>query len=109
MTGRPEDSPSQRRSKTKPSSGRSRDSNAVGAAAPDAAEDAKFTVLLVVCMNEINLIKAVRDITGLGRLESTEVVRKLPVVLADEVSWDRAIEIQTIIREAGGMAEVRAY
>lgn len=100
--GRPKRAPKRRLSKTKPSSG-------VGAATPDTAENSTFSVLVFACYNPINLTKAVREVTGLGLAESTALVRNLPAILADDVSWDRATELAAFIRRCGGLAEVRPY
>ena len=81
-----------------------------GAAAGGAAEEEKteFDVELTnVGDNKIKVIKAVREITGLGLKEAKEVVDGAPKVLKEGVSKDDAEAIKAKLTEAGAEVEVK--
>ena len=80
---------------------------APGAAAGAAAEEqSEFTVSLdsFDAAKKINVIKAVREITGLGLGESKALVEGAPKVLKEGVSKADADEIIKKVEEAGGKA-----
>ena len=81
-----------------------------GAAAGGAAEEEKteFDVELTnVGDNKIKVIKAVREITGLGLKEAKEVVDGAPKVLKEGVSKEDAEAIKTKLTAAGAEVEVK--
>ena len=85
---------------------------AVAAAAPVAAaaaeEQTEFDVVLkAVGPNKIQVIKAVREITGLGLKEAKEVVDSAPKAVKEAVSKDDAEAIKTKLVEAGAEVEVK--
>ena len=90
---------------------------AVGAAAPagaPAAEEAaaeeqtEFNVTLVSFGDsKINVIKAVREITGLGLKEAKELVEGAPKVVKEGVSKEEAANIKKKLEEAGATVEVK--
>ena len=82
------------------------------AAAPAAAaaeeEKAEFDVVLkAVGGNKIAVIKAVREITGLGLKEAKEVVDNAPKAIKEGVSKDDAEAMKAKLTEAGAEVEVK--
>lgn len=75
-------------------------------AAPAAEEQTEFTVTLdsFDAAKKINVIKAVREITGLGLGESKALVEGAPKTLKEGVSKADADSIIAKITEAGGKA-----
>ena len=77
-----------------------------GAAAADAKTD--FDVVLVDAgSSKIGVIKAVREITGLGLKEAKEVVDNAPKAIKEGVSKDDAEALKTKLTEAGAEVEVK--
>ena len=77
-----------------------------GAAAADAKTD--FDVVLVDAgSSKINVIKAVREITGLGLKEAKEVVDNAPKAIKEGVSKDDAEAMKAKLTEAGAEVEVK--
>lgn len=80
------------------------------AAAPaEAAEEqTEFDVILTgIGEKKVNVIKAVREITGLGLKESKAVVDEAPGPIKEKVSKEEAESIKSKIEEAGGTAEIK--
>ncbi|NLJ31452.1 MAG: 50S ribosomal protein L7/L12 [Clostridiales bacterium] len=81
---------------------------APAAAAAPAEEKTEFDVILkAVGPNKIQVIKAVREITGLGLKEAKEVVDGAPKAVKEAVSKDDAESIKTKLTEAGAEVEVK--
>ena len=82
---------------------------AAGAAAGAAAEEkTEFTVVLsAVGDKKINVIKAVREITGLGLKEAKELVDGAPKAVKEKVSADDAEAAKAKLEEAGATVEVK--
>ena len=81
---------------------------AAGAAAPAAEEKTEFDVVLAEIGSEkIKVIKAVREITGLGLAEAKAVVESAPKALKEGVSKDEAEELKKKLEEAGAKAEIK--
>ena len=82
------------------------------AAAPVAAEEAKESTEFKVTLKEapvdkkIGVIKAVREITGLGLKEAKELVEGAPKVLKESAGKAEADEITKKISDAGGKVEL---
>ena len=77
-----------------------------GAAAAEAKTD--FDVVLVEAgSSKINVIKVVREITGLGLKEAKEVVDNAPKAVKEGVSKDDADAISKKLTEAGAEVEVK--
>lgn len=77
-----------------------------GAAAADAKTD--FDVVLVDAgSSKIGVIKAVREITGLGLKEAKEVVDNAPKAIKEGVSKDDAEAMKAKLTEAGAEVEVK--
>ena len=80
-----------------------------GAAAPAAEEKTEFDVVLASfdAAAKIKVIKAVREITGLGLAEAKAAVEGAPKTLKEAVSKDEAEELKKKIEEAGGKVELK--
>ena len=79
-----------------------------GAAAPAAEEKTEFTVMLLEAgANKVSVIKAVREITGLGLKEAKDLVDGAPKAVKEGVSKADAEAIAKQITEAGGTAEIK--
>ena len=77
------------------------------AAAP-VEEKTEFDVVLVDAgASKLNVIKVVREITGLGLKEAKELVESAPKTLKEAVSKDMANDIAKQLTEAGAKAEVK--
>ena len=75
-----------------------------------AAEEEKTefdVVLKAVGGNKIAVIKAVREITGLGLKEAKEVVDNAPKAIKEGVSKDDAEAMKAKLTEAGAEVEVK--
>ena len=80
---------------------------AAGGAAPAAEEKSSFNVVLKdVGANKIQVIKAVRDVTGLGLKEAKDLVDGAPKTVKEGVSKDEAEEIKAKFTEAGAVVEL---
>jgi large subunit ribosomal protein L7/L12 len=78
------------------------------AAGPAAEEKTEFNVILADGgANKINVIKAVREVTGLGLKEAKDLVDGAPKPIKEAVSKDDAEAIKKKIEEAGGKVEVK--
>jgi len=81
---------------------------AAGAAAPAAAEQTEFTVVLAKAGDsKVNVIKAVRAITGLGLKEAKDLVDGAPKAVKEGVSKADADAIAKQLIEAGATVEVK--
>jgi large subunit ribosomal protein L7/L12 len=86
---------------------------AVAAAAPAAAaaateEQTEFNVVMTkIGDNKINVIKAIRTITGLGLKEAKDLVEAAPTNVKDGVTKAQAAEIKKQLEEAGATVEVK--
>lgn len=76
----------------------------------DEAEEEKdsFTVHLTEAgQAKIQVIKAVREITGKGLKEAKDIVDAAPVDVAEGVKKEEAEEMKTKIEDAGGVVELK--
>ncbi|GAA0204510.1 50S ribosomal protein L7/L12 [Selenomonas dianae] len=83
---------------------------AVGGAAPAAAEEEKteFTVVLAAAGDKkINVIKAVREATGLGLKEAKELVDGAPKPVKENIAKAEAEELKKKLEEAGATVELK--
>ncbi|MFD0961931.1 50S ribosomal protein L7/L12 [Paenibacillus chungangensis] len=81
-----------------------------GAAGGDAgaAAQTEFDVILAGAgASKINVIKVVREITGLGLKEAKEVVDNAPKAIKEKVSQEEADAIKAKLEEAGASVEVK--
>ena len=83
-----------------------------GAAAPAAAaaveEKTEFDVVLTDAgASKLNVIKAVRSITGLGLKEAKDMVEGAPQTVKSGVSKEEAEKVAAELKEAGASVEVK--
>ena len=83
---------------------------AVAAVADDSANagPSEVTVTLTdVGGTKVAVIKAVREITGLGLVEAKGMVDKVPSVIKENIKPEEAEEIKKKLMEAGASVEVK--
>ena len=79
-----------------------------GAAAPAAEEQTEFNVVLAeVGANKVNVIKAVRELTGLGLKEAKDLVDGAPKPVKEGVNKADADAAKKKLEEAGAKVEVK--
>ena len=79
-----------------------------GAAAPAAEEKTEFDVVLKSAgANKINVIKVVKEATGLGMKEAKAMVDEAPKTIKEGVSKDDAEALKTKLTEAGAEVELK--
>ena len=79
-----------------------------GAAAPVAEEQTEFDVMLKEAgAKKIQVIKVVREITGLGLKEAKDLVDGAPQAVKTGVSKDEANTIKTKLEDQGATVEVK--
>jgi len=78
------------------------------AAAAVVEEQTEFNVVMTSFgANKVNVIKAVREITGLGLKEAKDLVEGAPSVVKEAVSKDDAAALKKKLEEAGATVEVK--
>ena len=84
---------------------------AVAAAAADAPvveEQTEFSVILKDGgAKKVNVIKVIREITGLGLKEAKDLVDQAPNTVKEAVSKAEAADLKKKLEEAGGTVEVK--
>ncbi len=81
---------------------------AAGGAAEAAEEKTEFDVVLTdFGAKKINVIKAVRAITGLGLKEAKELVENAPSPIREGASKEEADEAKAQLEEAGAQVELK--
>src|SRR5437588_12985511 len=81
---------------------------ASAAAAPAAEEQTEFSVILASFgENKVNVIKAVRELTGLGLKEAKDLVDGAPKPVKEGVSKADAEAAKKKLEEAGAKVEVK--
>ena len=81
---------------------------AAGPAAAAAEEQTEFTVMLnSFGENKVNVIKAVREITGLGLKEAKDLVDGAPKPVKEGVNKADAEAAKKKLEEAGAKAEIK--
>ena len=81
---------------------------APAAAAPAAEEKTEFDVVLKSAgANKINVIKVVKEITGLGLKEAKALVDEAPKTIKEGASKDDAESIKAKLTEAGAEVELK--
>lgn len=81
---------------------------APAAAAEVAEEKTEFNVIMTkIGDNKINVIKAVRAITGLGLKEAKDLVESAPAAVKEGVNKALAADIKKQLEEAGAAVEVK--
>src|SRR5512136_946828 len=81
---------------------------AAGAEAAPAEEKSEFDVILTGFGDKkIQVIKVVRELTGLGLKEAKDLVEGVPKPVKEGVSKDDAAAMKKKLEEAGGKADVK--
>jgi large subunit ribosomal protein L7/L12 len=85
----------------------------VAAAGPAAAaavveEKTEFTVVLsAIGEKKVEVIKAVREITGLGLKEAKDLVESAPATIKDGVNKDESAKMKKKLEEAGAKVDIK--
>ena len=81
---------------------------AAGGGEAAAEEKTEFNVIMTkVGDNKINVIKAIRTITGLGLKEAKDLVESAPAAVKEGVNKAVAADIKKQLEEAGAAVEVK--
>lgn len=81
---------------------------AAGAVAEAAEEQSEFDVILASAgAQKIKVIKAVREVTGLGLKEAKALVDEAPKAVKEGVSKEEAEELKAKLEEVGASVEVK--
>jgi len=80
-----------------------------GAAAAAVEEKTEFTVVLTAVdpAKKVNVIKVVREITGLGLKEAKDLVEGAPQTVKDGVNKADSAALKAKIEEAGGKVDIK--
>lgn len=79
-----------------------------GAAAAAVEEQSEFDVILSNAgASKINVIKVVREITGLGLKEAKALVDGAPAPIKEKVSKEEAEQVKAKLEEAGANIEIK--
>ena len=79
-----------------------------GAAAPAAEEKTEFDVILAnFGAKKLDVIKVVREITGLGLKDAKDMVEGAPKPVKEGVSKEEAEKIKAALTEAGATVEIK--
>jgi large subunit ribosomal protein L7/L12 len=81
---------------------------AAGGGAAEVEEQTEFDVILMSAgASKINVIKVVRELTGLGLKEAKEVVDNAPKAIKEKVAKEEAEAVKAKLEEAGAAVEVK--
>lgn len=81
---------------------------AAGAGAEAEAEQTEFDVVLNEAgQAKIKVVKAVREITGLGLKDAKDMVDNAPKAIKEGLSKEDAEEVKTKLEEAGAAVEIK--
>jgi large subunit ribosomal protein L7/L12 len=80
-----------------------------GAAAPAVEEKTEFTVVLTSFGGDkkVQVIKAIRSITGLGLKEAKDLVEGVPAIVKEAIPKAEAEKLKKELEDAGGAAEIK--
>ena len=79
-----------------------------GAAAPAAEEKTEFDVILKAAgASKLNVIKVVRELTGLGLKDAKDLVEGAPKAIKEGVTKDEAEAVKKQLEEAGASVELK--
>lgn len=79
-----------------------------GAVAAEVEEQTEFDVILASAgAKKINVIKVVRELTGLGLKEAKELVDGAPATVKEQVAKEEAEAIKAKLEEAGAVVEMK--
>jgi large subunit ribosomal protein L7/L12 len=80
---------------------------AAGAAASEAVAQTEFTVVLKAAgPNKLNVVKIVKDLTGLGLKEAKDLVDGAPKPVKENIAKDEAEALKAKLTEAGAEVEI---
>ena len=81
---------------------------AAGGEAAGGAEQTEFDVVLKSAgENKMNVIKAVKEITGAALMEAKKMVDGAPATIKEKVSKDEAADIEQKLKDAGAEVEIK--
>ncbi|MFR7638180.1 MAG: 50S ribosomal protein L7/L12 [Allobaculum sp.] len=84
---------------------------AAGPAATDTAANDEPSEVTVTMTNvggtKVQVIKAVRELTGLGLIDAKKLVDAVPAVIKENISPDEAEKIKEKLMEAGATVEIK--
>jgi len=81
---------------------------AAGGAAPAAAEQTEFDVILKSAgAAKLQVVKVVKDLTGLGLKEAKDIVDGAPKEVKEKVSKEEAEKVKAALEEAGAEVELK--
>ena len=81
---------------------------AAGAAAPAAEEKTEFDVVLAeIGAKKLDVIKVIREITGLGLKDAKDLVESAPKTIKEALSKEDAEALKKQIEEAGAKVELK--
>ena len=81
---------------------------AAGAAVAAEAEQTQFDVILTSQgQAKLQIVKAVKEVTGLGLKEAKELVDVIPAKIKEKVSKSEAEQVKAQLEEAGGEVEIK--
>ncbi|WP_322549588.1 50S ribosomal protein L7/L12 [Flavobacterium psychraquaticum] len=79
-----------------------------GGGAEEAAEQSEFTVMLKEAgASKLAVVKAVKELTGLGLKEAKDLVDSAPAAVKEGVSKDEAEGLKKALEEAGAVVELK--
>jgi len=79
-----------------------------GAAPAEAEEKTEFTVILKEAgASKINVIKTVRELTGLGLKEAKDLVDGAPKAVKEKIGKDEAAAVKKKLEDAGATVEMK--
>ena len=79
-----------------------------GAAAPATEEKTEFDVILASFgAKKLDVIKVVRELTGLGLKDAKDLVEGAPKTIKEGVSKDEAEQVKAALTEAGATVEIK--
>jgi len=71
-------------------------------------EQTEFTVILTDAgAQKLQVVKAVKDVVGLGLVEAKNLVDKLPATLKENISKDDAEKLKAALEEQGAKVEIK--
>lgn len=78
------------------------------AAAEEVAEKTEFTVILKAAgASKLNVVKTVKDLTGLGLKEAKDLVDSAPKPIKENIAKDEAEALKAKLEEAGAEVEIQ--
>ncbi len=79
-----------------------------GAAQPAAEEKSDFSVVMTACGDKkIQVLKVVRELTGLGLKEAKDIVDNLPKALKEGATKEEAQNMKSKLEEVGATVELK--